>query len=349
MLLVELFSGIGAQSKALKNLGIEHETIACEIDERTHALYESIHGPTTNLGDITKIKCLPECDLITYSFPCQDISVLGNRKGFKKNSGTRSSLLWEVERLLLGMKRLPERLVLENVKNLVSPKNIANFRLWLKFLDGLGYKNSWKILNAQNYGLPQKRERVFLVSALDSEFKFPESNKESKLGAFMSSESEVIKEFGDSLHFKCDKMAERIWKTINNTQTTNSTNRIYGKNSIIHALTTQGSHPGNFGAVLYCHELDDSLPFREKSKNLSISELRKKNFGFDMDNLRLMSPKESMMLMGFSEEDYFKAREHMKKNKIKPTFFYHVAGNSIAVPVLESIFGDLCEKSSCSI
>lgn len=341
MRLVELFSGIGAQTKALKNLGIQHETIACEIDPRIHALYESMHGPTKNLGDITKLNSLPECDLLTYSFPCQDISVLGNMKGFKKNSGTRSSLLWEVERLLLSMNKLPKRLVLENVKSLVSPKNIANFKLWLEFLDKLGYRNFWKVLNADNYGLPQKRERVFLVSLIDEEFEFKPSNKKSKLVDFMSSESDVKNEFGDSLHFKCNKMAERIWKTINNTQATNSTKRIYGKNSTIHALTTQGSHPGNFGAVLYCKDLDDNFLFREKAKGLSIPQLKKKNFGFDINNLRLMSPRESMMLMGFSESDYERAKSYMNKNKIKTNFFYHVAGNSIAVPVLESIFRDL--------
>jgi DNA (cytosine-5)-methyltransferase 1 len=341
MQLIELFSGIGSQSKALKNLKIEHSSIACEIDKKIHFVYESIHGTTPNLGDITKLKSLPECDLLTYSFPCQDISILGNRRGFEKNSGTRSSLLWEVERLLQGCKRLPKNLVLENVKNLVSPKNKANFDSWLKALEDFGYKNSWKILNAEDFGLPQKRERVFVVSSLDSEFKFPEFSHRRTLGEVMEEDTQVKKQFGDSLYFKCDKMAVRIHKTINNTQSTNSTNRIYGQNGSTHALTTQGTHPGNFGAVLYSSQLSDNLVFREKARNMTIDQLRTHDFGFDIETLRLMSPKESMMLMGFSDEDYEKSRIQMKSKKMKETFFYKVAGNSIAVPVLEAIFKNL--------
>lgn len=341
MRVVELFSGIGAQSKALKNLGVKHTSIACEVDKRIHSIYEAIHGPTTNMGDVTKVQQLPECDLLTYSFPCQDISILGDRKGLEKDSGTRSSLLWEVERLLRSSNKLPSHLVLENVKQLSSPKHINNFKLWLQTLESIGYKNSWKVVNSEDFGLPQKRERVFVVSSLDKEFKFPEGNSKSTLGEFMSEEEEVRAEFGDSLYFKCPKMAERIWKTINNTQSTNSTKRIYGRKNTIHALTTQGSHPGNFGAVLYSAELDESYPLRENAKKLTIDQLRNKNFGFDINSIRLMSPRESLMLMGFDEQDYLNAKSHMKKNKIKPTFFYHVAGNSIAVPVLESIFKEL--------
>jgi DNA (cytosine-5)-methyltransferase 1 len=341
MRLVELFSGIGAQSKALKNLGIEHDTTACEIDKKIHSVYESIHGPTTNLGDITKIEKLPGCDLLTYSFPCQDISILGNRQGFQKNSGTRSSLLWEVERLLKSYDELPEHLVLENVKNLVSPKNKNNFESWLETLEGFGYKNSWAVLNAEDFGLPQKRERVFVISSLKKKFEFPEPKSKRVLGDFMEEDADVKKQFGDSLYFKCDKMAVRIHKTINNTQSTNSTNRIYGRNGSVHALTTQGTHPGNFGAVLYCSELKETMPFREKARKMTIEQLRAHDFGFDMDGLRLMSPKESMMLMGFTEQDYEKVKVDMKSRKMKDTFFYKVAGNSIAVPVLEAIFSKM--------
>jgi DNA (cytosine-5)-methyltransferase 1 len=341
MRLVELFSGIGAQSKALKNLGIEHDTVACEIDKRIHSVYEAMHGPTENLGDITKVERLPECDLLTYSFPCQDISILGNRKGFQKDSGTRSSLLWEVERLLKASKKIPKTLVLENVKNLVSPKNKDNFQLWLNLLSDLGYNNSWKVLNAEDFGLPQKRERVFVVSSLEKEFEFPVGSSSRVLGEFMEEDKKVKEQFGDKLYFKCEEMAVRIHKTINNTQSTNSTNRIYGRNSYVHALTTQGSHPGNFGAVLYSSELKQNLPFREKARKMTMQQLRDNDFGFDIETLRLMSPKESMLLMGFREDDYARANSYMKSSKIKNTFFYHVAGNSIAVPVLESIFAKM--------
>ena len=94
---VELFAGIGAQHQALENLGIPHEIVAIsEIDKHAIAGYNAIHGEAPNLGDIRKIEHLPECDLITYSFPCQDLSVAGNKKGMAEGSDTRSSLLWEV-------------------------------------------------------------------------------------------------------------------------------------------------------------------------------------------------------------------------------------------------------------
>lgn len=102
---IELFAGIGSQAQALKNLGIPYEVVAIsEIDKYAIKGYEAIHGPVNNLGDITQIEHLPDCDLITYSFPCQDLSIAGAKKGMSEGSGTRSALLWEVGRLLEDMR-----------------------------------------------------------------------------------------------------------------------------------------------------------------------------------------------------------------------------------------------------
>lgn len=121
---IELFSGIGAQRKALQRLGLEHEIVGVsEIDKYAHQSYEAIFGETDNFGDITKIEKLPYADLWTYSFPCTDISVSGKQLGL---NGTRSGLLYEVERLLNISKdnnEPPKYLLLENVKNLVG-KNL---------------------------------------------------------------------------------------------------------------------------------------------------------------------------------------------------------------------------------
>ena len=162
---IELFAGIGSQTKALKNIGVKHEVVAiCEFDRYADQSYRAVHGEVNNLGDITKVKELPYCDLLTYSFPCQDISVAGKGQGLSRDSGTRSGLLWEVERLLKQMPIKPKYLLLENVKNLVGKKNKADFEEWLNELDKMGYVNYWDILNAKNYGIPQNRERVFVVS-----------------------------------------------------------------------------------------------------------------------------------------------------------------------------------------
>ena len=161
----EAFSGYGSQSIALRNLGIEHEVVAIsEIDKYAIKAYEAIHGPTLNLGDISKIDVndIPQHDLFTYSFPCQDLSVAGKQKGL--GEGTRSGLLYECEKVIEHCR--PKYLLLENVKNLVGKKFKADFDKWLEYLEGLGYTNYWKVLNAKNYGVPQNRERVFVVSIL---------------------------------------------------------------------------------------------------------------------------------------------------------------------------------------
>lgn len=164
--LIELFAGIGTQTQALTNIGIAHKVVAIsEIDKYAIQSYEAMHGKASNLGDIRKIEELPDADLWTYSFPCQDISVAGKGAGIKE--GTRSGLLFEVERLLRVASEkgtLPKYLLLENVKNLVSKKFKADFDKWLDFLAELGYTNYWKVLNAKDYGIPQNRERVFCVS-----------------------------------------------------------------------------------------------------------------------------------------------------------------------------------------
>ena len=164
--LVELFAGIGSQTQALTNIGIAHKVVAIsEIDKYAIQSYEAMHGTANNLGDIRKIEELPDADLWTYSFPCQDISVACKGAGIKE--GTRSGLLFEVERLLRVASEkgtLPKYLLLENVKNLVSKKFKTDFDKWLDFLAELGYTNYWKVLNAKDYGIPQNRERVFCVS-----------------------------------------------------------------------------------------------------------------------------------------------------------------------------------------
>lgn len=172
----EAFAGVGTQAMALKRIGIDYKVIGIsEIDKFALKSYEEIHGKVNNFGDISKINPnnLPDFDLFTYSFPCQDISMAGKQAGFDKDSGTRSSLLWECERIIRNKK--PKYLLMENVKALTFKKNIVGFNNWLKILEDIGYKNHWKVLNAKDYGVPQNRERVFCVSILgNKEYKFPE-------------------------------------------------------------------------------------------------------------------------------------------------------------------------------
>lgn len=179
----EAFAGYGSQRMALEKIGIEHEVVAIsEFDKFAIASYEAIHGKTNNLGDITKIdvRDVPEHDLFTYSFPCQDISIAGTQKGFDKGGGTRSGLLWECERIISAKK--PKYLLMENVKNLISKKFMPGFVEWIEYLETIGYSNYYEVLNAKDFGIPQNRERVFMVSVLGEHnpYIFPKPTKLEK-------------------------------------------------------------------------------------------------------------------------------------------------------------------------
>ena len=182
---LSLFSGIGAFESALTNLGVNYEVVNyCEIDKYASKSYSAIHGvpETKNLWDITKVNVfnLPkpnEIDLVTYGFPCQDISLAGKQKGLFNEDGTltRSGLFFEALKVIEYCK--PKVAIAENVRNLTSKKFATQFETVLKALEAAGYNNYWKVLNAKDYGIPQNRERVFIVSIrkdIDRElFEFP--------------------------------------------------------------------------------------------------------------------------------------------------------------------------------
>ena len=206
---IEAFAGVGSQRMALRNLGIEHKIVGIfEIDKFALKSYEAIHGECPNLGDISKIKVedIPQHDLFTYSFPCQDLSVAGKQKGMIRGV-TRSGLLYECERIIKYCK--PKYLLLENVKNLVGKKNKPQFDEWLKFLEDLGYTNYWKVLNAKDYGVPQNRERVFVVSILGEHesYNFPSPVKLDK-----SIKDILEDEVEEKYYFKTDKAEKLILK-----------------------------------------------------------------------------------------------------------------------------------------
>ena len=173
--LIELFGGIGSQAMALKNIGanFKHYKLI-EFDECAIKSYNAIHDTKFKIEDITKINGadleIKDTDLyeyiMTYSFPCQDLSLAGKQKGMDKGSNTRSGLLWEVERLLNEVEILPQVLLMENVPQVHGKKNKDNFENWLNFLESKGYSNYWQDLNAKDYGVPQNRNRTFMVSIL---------------------------------------------------------------------------------------------------------------------------------------------------------------------------------------
>lgn len=181
--LIELFAGIGSQAKALKRLGVDFEHYrVCEFDKYAIKSYNAIHGTDFATSDITQITASDlgivdtdkYCYIMTYSFPCQDLSLAGLQKGMAKGGNTRSGLLWEVERLLNECEELPQILLMENVTQVHGKKNIEHFNEWIEYLESKGYSNYWEDLNAKNYGIPQNRNRTFMVSVLgDYTYEFP--------------------------------------------------------------------------------------------------------------------------------------------------------------------------------
>ena len=201
---IEAFAGVGSQRMALKRLKIDFKVVGIfETDKYALKAYEAIHGECNNLGDISKIKIedVPDHDLFTYSFPCQDLSVAGKQRGLAE--GTRSGLLYECEKIIETKK--PKYLLLENVKNLVSKRFKPDFDNWLEYLESLGYTNYWKILNAKDF-FPQNRERVFVVSILGRHvpFEFPKSIPLTK------NIKDMLEDEVDDKYYMSDKCIEKM-------------------------------------------------------------------------------------------------------------------------------------------
>ena len=221
--LIELFAGIGSQAAALKRLGADFEHYrVCEFDKFAIKSYNAIHGTDFEVSDITQLHSsdLGICDtdkftyIMTYSFPCTDLSKAGKQQGMSRTDGTRSGLLWEVERLLTEVERLPQILLMENVPDVLSPKFISDFAEWISFLDDLGYISTYQVLNAKNFGIPQNRERCFMVSFLgDYYYDFPAPIPlEKRL-------KDVLEESVDEKYYLSDKAVEGLTRAMNREHT----------------------------------------------------------------------------------------------------------------------------------
>lgn len=204
------FSGYDSQCLALERLSrdfpdFSYELVGwSEIDKYAIIAHNALFPGIPNYGDISKINWeeVPDFDLLTYSFPCTDISNAGQQKGFEEGSGTRSSLLWECRKAIIAKK--PKYLLMENVKALVSKKFFPMLKNWIWELQEYGYTNFMQVLNAKDYGVPQNRERVFMVSILDenAKYEFPEPFPlEKRL-------KDVLEDEVDEKYYLSDKMIE---------------------------------------------------------------------------------------------------------------------------------------------
>ena len=223
---VELFSGIGATRVAVNRVCEEMgwtpvHVAQCELDKHAVKSYNAIFGDTPNLGDITKVEKLPECDLLSWTFPCTDLSKAGNCAGMEEGSGTRSALGWEVIRLLKVANPKPEWLLMENVPAVHNKRNDPEFKRMIKALSDLGYASKWVDMNAKKHGVAQNRNRCIMISHLGDarefgkpreeplgkvlrdylEFEMPRNEEEAK---YLLTEKEL-----ERLLFKNDKNEEK--------------------------------------------------------------------------------------------------------------------------------------------
>lgn len=225
--LIELFGGIGSQAMALRDIGADFEHYRLvEFDKYAVSSYNAIHGtnfPVLDIRDVHGadlgiVEKASYTYLLTYSFPCTDLSIAGKMKGmskkdWKNGNSTRSGLLWEVERILneLPKEQLPQILLMENVPMVHSDQNKEDFENWLQFLRDKGYYNFWEDLNANDYGIPQNRERCFCISVLSEDFIEYEFPQPVKLNTVMK---DYLEESVDESFYikneKADKLIEEL-------------------------------------------------------------------------------------------------------------------------------------------
>ena len=307
--ILELFGGIGACSKALEKLGIDYEIADyVEIDKYAVKSFNAIHNTNFEPQDITIWDKDIEVDLIMHGSPCQDFSLAGKQAGGDKDSGTRSSLMYETIRIVEKLK--PTYVVWENVKNLLSKKHRHNFDAYLEAMEQLGYKNYYQVLNAKDYGIPQNRERVFTISILgDESFEFPEKQElKLKLKDMLEVSNFIIDNFDREIKVKDIKEYTNFYivprgsdgKLING-----SYNRVWKTDKYVGALNL--------------------------TKITEIGEIAQEKL-----KIRKLTPKECWRLMGFDDEDYEKASQVNSNTQL-----YKQSGNSIVVNVLEAIFKEL--------
>lgn len=368
---ITLFTGIGAQEAALKRLGLDFEMVGIsEIDKYAIQSYEAINGPTRNYGNITQIEQLDYADLWTYSSPCQDFSTAGKQQGLTYADGslTRSGLLLHVERLLVDSVIRgdnPKFLLMENVKGLVSKKFKADFDRWLEKLEQLGYNNYWGVLNAKDYGIPQNRERVFVVSIRkdvdDRGYKFP-STIPLKLKL-----KDMLETVVDKKYYLSDEKVERFLqfgknKEVSNTLTSvQKDNKVIQIGNIVSAGNWNNPQRGRIDSPSGCSPalntcggggLEPKIVIGSTQKNAYVGSCENYSpcltsaMGMGggqipmlSDNIRIrkLTPRECWRLMGFTDIEF----ESAQLSGISNTQLYKQAGNSIVVNVLVAIFKEL--------
>lgn len=360
--LIELFAGYGSQAMALKRIGtkFEHYRVV-EFDKYAIASYNAVHGTDFPTMDITKVHAedLNICDtntftyLLTYSFPCTDLSVAGKQAGMSKGSGTRSGLLWEVERILTEIRdsngELPQILFMENVPQVHGKKNINDFEKWLGFLESLGYTNYWQDLNAKNYGVAQNRNRCFMFSFLGNySYDFPQPIPLTKrirdyLEGVVDDKFYVSDKAlkGFAKHAKKQKEKgngfHAVVKDVDDISSTIKA-RYYKDGSDCLIKVAGRINSSQDGKVVYT----DGIALTLTSGHYNVPKIAEPTIRKSYESVKLqhsirkLTPREDGRLMGVSDEDIDKMAAVNSNTQLYKQF-----GNSIVVDVMCAMFKNL--------
>lgn len=324
------FSGYDSQCLALDRCRINYDLVGWSEIEKYAIMAHNALFPqyaNRNYGDISKIdwKTVPDFDLFTYSFPCQDLSKAGRLRGLDMGSGTRSSLLWECQRAI--EEKMPKYLLMENVPNLVSKRFIGIFNEWTKYLQSIGYRSYSAVLNAKNYGIPQNRERVYCVSILDEAddvYYFPDELPLKK--TFI----DMVDDSADESYYLTKERIEKATFTITKEG-----------NIRIPQATEKGYKEVRPGGVF-----DASYPSSttrrgrvqdEGSVCPTICAHQSETLYYDGTRIRKLTERECYRLMGLTDTEIDK----IKDAGVPKVWQYRTAGNSIVVDVLVAIFSHL--------
>ena len=325
MKFLDLFAGIGGFRLGMEAAG--HQCIGfCEIDKFARASYKAIHDTEgeIELHDITEvsndtIRGIGHVDVICGGFPCQAFSIAGNRRGFED---TRGTLFFEIARFASILR--PQYLFLENVKGLLNHENGITFETIISTLDELGYDVEWQVLNSKNFGVPQNRERVFIVGHLRGECT-------RKIFPFGSGDEEI------------DSLPQQSTNTLTARYGSAQSNGSYiieseQKKIRIKEATSQGCAEATIGDSVNLSHPNSKTRRGRVGKQIANTLLTGESQGVVEPDFRIrkLTPKECWRLQGFPDWAFDKAKEVNSSSQL-----YKQAGNSVTVNVIEAIAREL--------
>ena len=299
--ILELFGGIGSPRIALRNIGVPVKAIDyVEIDEKAVKSYNAMFEAELKYKTQTVVGYNLKPDILIHGSPCQDISIAGHQKGAEEGSETRSSLMWETIHIIQQMGEWkPKYVIWENVKNVTSKYMKANFNRYLSEMELMGYKNSYQLLDARDFGVPQARQRYFTISVLDS--------KPFDFGRLPKHEMRNISEYLED-----NSTVPEQYKV-----TQPSVLRVIGKSGIKRATVIKD----------YAY----TITTRQDRTPAQVIDCGDGTY-------RYLTERECWRLQGYTDADFDAASEvHKRVGRYKMPL-YRQAGNSIPVPIFESIF-----------